>query len=246
MLRKLLINLIPGSLLWGGLLLSPLSAEDANTPAVDKGTTVQVKELAPFTHLAYVPVGSETGTIRFEKIKSVQVPTKVLYTADTRYCQEVARRGQGASSRCPEAQDEALVPAYEVTYSYQGEPMASDEYGGKSFTLHVYFRPDELAAALRQPRSARKQNRVDTAAYFVVSTYREPVQRVVVDESESTYCERGLLDGNWINRDENCMDAISYRKVTARSEYITVEIEPASSQREMRGTGSADRMQSQK
>jgi hypothetical protein len=112
--------------------------------------------------------------------------------------------------------------------------------------LHVYFRPDELDAAVRQAASARKQDRADTSGYFAVSTYREPVQRVVMDKSRSTFCEGSYVDGNWVHRDVNCVDNVSYKTISALSDYITVRVDPTPPGRGQVGIASAKLNQSRK
>ena len=242
MLRHLLTTMILGGLLGTGMLLSAVSAEGSNRPAnatVNKpdSTTSQIEDLTRFTQLAYIPAGSDVSTLRFEKVRMVRVPSKLRYTVDNN-CEEPAYQEPGGSSRCAQAQTESPVAAYEVTYSYRGEPMASDEYGNNYYTLHVYLRPDQLDAAARQAASARKQDRADTSAYFAVRTYRELVPRVVVDESRSTFCEESLVDGSWVHKDANCVDEVSYKTIAASSDYLTVRIDPTASLRGQVGMAS--------
>jgi hypothetical protein len=44
----------------------------------------------PFTHVAWIPADSDTGTIRFETAKLVQVPTRIAYVMNSTYCRELA------------------------------------------------------------------------------------------------------------------------------------------------------------
>jgi hypothetical protein len=241
--RHLFTSTILGAFLWAGLLLSPVTADGSNKPTSatvnqSDNTTVRIEDTTPFTRLAYIPAGYDVGTLRFERVRMVRVPSKIRYTTDNN-CEEPAYQEPGGSSGCTHAQTESPVTAYEVTYSYAGEPMASDEYSDRYFTLHVYFRPDELDAAVRQAASAKKQDRADTSGYFAVSTYREPVPRVVIDESRSTFCEGSYVDGNWVHRDANCVDNISYKTITAPSDYITVRVDPIPSARRQVGIASA-------
>ena len=55
---------------------------------------------------------------------------------------------------CPYTQNMSPAPAYKVTYSFTGPPLASDEYGNRYFTFRVYFRPEELAPTVRRAISA--------------------------------------------------------------------------------------------
>ena len=80
------------------------------------------------------------------------------------------------------------LAAYEVTYSYTGQPLASDEYGNRNFTLHVYFRPDELSSQVRKALTERKGDRGDLAGYFTVNVRRESAQRTAIDEARSHFC----------------------------------------------------------
>src|SRR5579871_2719023 len=72
-----------------------------------------------FTNIARIPAGAETNTIRFEKVRRVEVGTATVKSV------------------------------YEVTFSYMGQPLVSDEHGDRHFTFKVYFRPEELTPELR-------------------------------------------------------------------------------------------------
>jgi hypothetical protein len=225
------------ALLTGGLWLAPLRAGESNksVPAVaakPDGMEVHTGDLHPFTHLAYLPAGADPGTIRFEKVKLVKVATRVKYAMDSNYCKQLAFRDPGGSIACPSAETEASAPAYEVTYSVTGQPLASDEHANPNFTFSVYFRPDELAADMQRTLAGGKLSRADRTAYFAVSTYREPVRRIALDETKSHFCEGNFVDGAWIHTDPGCKDNVSYTTVTAPSGYITVNVEPASRKRE--------------
>jgi hypothetical protein len=232
MRRHLFTTTLLGAFVWAGLALSPLSTygSDKNTSATVRtaGTsTVQIEDLNPFSQLAYIPAGADLSTLRFEKVRMVRVPSKIRYTADEN-CQAPGYREPGGSSECTHRQIVSTVLAYEVTYSYRGQPMASDEYGDTYYTLHVYFRPDQLDAAEQRAASTRKQNGAETSGYFALSTYREPVQRTVIDEGRSTLCDRNVLDGDWAQSDATCVDNTSYMTSVAPSDYITVKINPNS------------------
>ena len=124
--------------------------------------------------------------------------------------------------RSPEA-------VYEVTYSYRGQPMGSDEYGGTAFTLQVYFQRDELPPVLRQSLAAgRKWNRADTAAWFHVSTWRDTAPARVVDESRSRLCAYSYgYDGEWAQRDPDCTSVVRLHTIAAPTGYIAVRIDAA-------------------
>ena len=232
------------AILSGGLLLCPLRAREANksVPTVaawQNSMEMHTGDLHPFTHLAYLPAGTDPGTIRFERVKLVRVATRVKYTMDSNYCKQLAFRDPGGSIACPSAETEASAPAYEVTYSVTGQPLASDEHASPDFTFSVYFRPDELPADMQKALVGGKLSRADRTAYFAVSTYREPVRRVAIDERKSHFCEGNLVDGAWTHTDPGCKDDVSYTAVTAPSGYITVKVEPVSKKLERAGMLSA-------
>jgi len=153
MFQHLLSEITMGAVLCGALLAAPLSAAS--------------EKLNAFTHVAFIPEGSDVGTIRFEKAKTVTVRATAN---DMKSCEQRAlQEHRSGSVDCPQAG--SSTAAYEITYSFKGEPMASDEYGNRHFTFQVYFRPDELPSAMRKALSgSSKQKRSDVAASFSVST----------------------------------------------------------------------------
>jgi len=217
-----------------GLAAQPFFAENRgnsspHVPAArsdERGVETQIKDLRPFTHFASIPATSNTGTIRFERVKATKVFTKVQSTMDPGYCDDLQFRDPGGSMYCPYTQDEAPAPAYEVTYSYKGEPLASGEYGNRNFTFQVYFHPEELPSALRTAISAGKVKHAELATYFNLTTSHLPVRTVAIDEANSSFCEGNYMDGNWIHNDPKCQDKVSFKTVTVPSEYITVQVEP--------------------
>ena len=232
MSRKSFALIILGALLSGGLLSSPLRGEPiGKKPTVvlpsQSGLKVQVEDLHPFTRVAYLPPGSDVETIRFEKAKTVKVPTKITYTTDTNYCEQVMMFEEpGGSMECPRTETGSLKLAYEITFSFRGQALASDEYGLRYFLFQVYFRPDELGPEVRSALSDRKLNRAQAAGYLSVKTYRESLNQVVIDEQRSKFCAGTLLDGIWTRTDPACRDRINYKTVTTPSDYITVRVDP--------------------
>jgi hypothetical protein len=214
-----------GTLLIGGLLSSPVRADDSPVTRMSvNGVAVQVEELQPFTHVTYVPAGAEPGTILFEKAREVKVPTQVRYTTYTSYCKDLVFRDAG-SMFCPQVETGAPVTAYELTYSYRAQPMVSDEQGNRRFTFKVFLRPDEVSPEARQALFASRRNRRDGAGYLRVNTYRENVQRVVIDEAQSHLCPTAIVDGAWAHEDASCQDAISYKIASAPSDMIAVRVD---------------------
>ena len=109
---------------------------------------------------------------------------------------------------CPSARTGTPATAYELTFSVVGPPLSSDEYGNRNFTFEVYFRPDQLPLDVRQAISNTKRSRSDVAGSFKVSTSRELMRKIVVDEAKSHFCAGNLLDGSWTTSDANCKDQV--------------------------------------
>jgi hypothetical protein len=191
------------------------------------GVVVETTDLQPFTHVAYIQVGADLSSIKFEGVKAVRVATKRFSITDKRYCGE-GYREPGGSMLCPDVQDEYAVPAYQITYSYNGPAMGSDEYGNTRFTFSVNMRPGDLNATVLQAVSARKTSRAAAAEAFKITTSRSLVQRVVIDESNSAFCDGNYSDGVWTHTKANCEDKETYQTVTVPSDYIAVKVDPAS------------------
>jgi hypothetical protein len=197
-----------------------------------KSTIVKVEELNPYTHFANIPEGAELSSIKFQGVKTVKVATQMKSTTDVPDCEEQKFRDPGGSMYCPYTQFESPSVAYQVTYSYRGHPLASDEYGNTYFTFSVYFRSEELSPAVRETLAKHRISKADAAAYFDLSTYTAPVRQIAIDEPASTFCDGNFVDGFWTHTDSKCEDKISYKTVTAPSNYITVKVDPALSRRE--------------
>jgi hypothetical protein len=185
-------------------------------------------ELRPFTHVARIPADSDTGTIRFETAKLVLVPTRIAYVLNSTYCRELVMRDTGGSMYCPHGQMGSPATAYEVTYSYIGQPLTSDGYGSRNFTFQVYFRPDQLAPRVRQALTETKVDRSDLGGYFTVNTFREPVRRMVIDDAKSHFCDGNFVEGMWTHTDASCNDEIQLKAVGRLSGYITVRVDAGS------------------
>jgi hypothetical protein len=181
--------------------------------------------LHPFTHQAFLPATAQTATITFRTVKATKVVTTVSSTMDPDYCKDLQFRDPGGSLYCPYIQYQSPAHAYEVTYSYKDQPMASDEYANGDFTFQVYFRPEELPPALRQALSAHHRNRAELATYFQVTTSRLPIRTAVIDRANSTFCPGNSIDSNWIHDDPACQDKIVFQTVTNPSDYMTVRVD---------------------
>lgn len=192
-----------------------------------QSVVVKVEALDPFTHVADIPEGSDVSSIRFEAVKLVKVATESKSTTDLSACEEAANIEPGGSMYCPSTQLQSPAPAYEVTYSYLGQPMGSDEYGNGHFTFSVYYRPDELSPTVWKKLSGHAMARADAAGFFELTTYRVPVHEVVIDEAASTFCDGNYVDGLWTHTDSRCEDGVHTKTIAALSSYVTVKIDPA-------------------
>jgi hypothetical protein len=190
---------------------------------------VVVKDLDPFTHVARIPAGSDISSIKFIGAKAVMVPTRDVLSADARYCEQAARRDPGGSMFCPQAASEAYERAYQVTYSFTGPAMASDEQGNTRYTFSVYLRPEELGQSERELLSHRKRAHADVGGSFRVTTSPEFETQMVVDESSSTICEGTYVDGLWTSAQSACSNHIQYKMAAAPSGYIAVRVDAAPS-----------------
>jgi hypothetical protein len=185
--------------------------------------------LLPSAHAgeaAYIPASADTGSIRFEKVRMVTVPSRIAFHSDR--CGEMAFRDPGGSIVCPQERVLESAKAYEVTYSYLGAPLESDQSAGRSFTFRVRFRPEELPADMQKALATRKLSRTDQAAYFAVTASRQSVGVAAIDGQRSRFCAGNYVDGQWARTDPGCRDTLSYRTVTEPSGYLTVRVEPVS------------------
>jgi len=187
-------------------------------------SVVTVKDLNPFTHVALIPGGAELTSIRFEGVKLVKIPTRIRSTS-TSFCEDVLFKEPGGSLHCPVSRLEAPAPAYEINYSYTGQPLASDEYGAKHFTFTVYYRPEELSPAMLEKVSRSKGRHGDVEGLFEATTSRIPVQRVVIDEANSKFCEGNHVEGAWTLVNSQCKDDVNYKTIMA-ADYVTVRVDP--------------------
>ena len=203
-------------------------ALSAAVTSVRPGIETKIKDLHPFTHLASIPASSDPAKIKIEKVKATRVFTKEKTIVDPGYCKDLSFRDPGGSMFCPYTEDASPTPAYEVIYSFKGQPLASDEYGNRYFTFQVYFRPEELSPGLRRALSIGKMKRAELATYFNLTTSRTPIRAAVINQAKSSFCDGNYVDGNWIQKDPNCKDKVSFKTVTRPSDYITVRVEPIS------------------
>lgn len=190
-------------------------------------TIVEIVDLQPFTNVAYIPMGADLSSIRFQGAKTVKVATKRTYTEDRHYCGQDFRE-PGGSAFCPQSQDGSPMAAYQVTYSFNGPSMASDEYGNTRQTFSVYFHEDALPPAVRERMSAPKLPRAEAEQLLKVTTSRSNARQVSIDERNSSFCAGNYRDGLWTRLDANCQDTVVYETVTEPSGYLMVRVDPAS------------------
>jgi hypothetical protein len=221
-----------------GIMAQPFFAQDAGkqSPAASvsaarsdkRGVESPVEDLYPFTNIASIPAGSDPASIKLERVKPAKVFTETKSVIDSGYCHDLQFRDPGGSLYCPYVQEKSRALVYQVTYSFTGQPLTSDEYGNRKFTFQVYFRPEELPEALRAGISSGKVKRAELATYFNVATSRMPVREAVIDEANSSFCDGSYRDANWIQKDPKCRDKVSLKIATIPSDYITVRVEQAS------------------
>jgi len=152
----------------------------------------------------------------------VKVATEVEVKWDNHYCKEESREDPGGSEFCPEVKPTALEPAYRVTYSYMGRPLASDEQDGKRFIFSIYLRPEELSD---QQRQALSEGNVEAAAeYFELGASALTEKRIVINEDASTFCEGNYVDGEWTPADPKCQDQIKFQIIREPSGFLAVQL----------------------
>lgn len=210
----------------GALAFAPVTV-DAATSA-KKETSVKIIDLAPFTHVTYIPLGADLSSIRFQGIHAVKVATKERSVTTLHYCDDERLTIEpGGSMYCPLTKLDSAAPAYIVTYTFTAPSMASDEYGNTSFTFSVYFRPDDISPRLRQALSSGKVSRANASEFFRISASRDSARQVVVDEANSAFCEGDYIDGNWSHTNPKCQDHIVYKNIASASPYVMVKVDAA-------------------
>jgi len=199
--------------------------EDKRLSKARVAIAAKVVDLQPFSHVARLPLDSDSSTIRFEKVKLVRIPTTITYTMNRQNCEEAVSRDTGGSASCLELETGSPAMAYEVTYSYVGQPLTSDEFGQRNFRFEVYFRPEELPSDTRQAVASKRRERGDLAAYFNVSVQRESVPRAVIDQARSRFCDGNFVDGAWVRSDRDCRDEVVTKVAASAPDYLTVRVD---------------------
>jgi hypothetical protein len=140
---------------------------------------------------------------------------------DPDLCQNETRE-RGGSLFCPMVEAVSYEPAYQITYSYLGPPLASHECAGQRFTFSFFFRPEELDGS--EPGSFASDNGA-AAESLRVAISRESRQGFVIDEKSSTLCPGYYADGEWVYEDSACREKLVLNTVTVPSDYVTIGIE---------------------
>jgi hypothetical protein len=180
------------------------------------------RELNPYNHVASIPATVDPSSIRFEKVKMVDLASKTQTTSDPQDCKERQFRdpdGQG----CEAVKVLERVKAVEAEYSYIGPQVTTGEgevVPASRQTFAVYFRPEEVAAA----GAVENLNREQAGSLFEISTSRPIVQEKVIDRQNSRFCEGKYADGVWMASDPKCREQVEYTTRTVPSEYWAVEV----------------------
>jgi hypothetical protein len=180
---------------------------------------VQLDQLNPFTHVASIPASVDPATIRFEKLKTVELASKTKTTTDPNCKDKQFRDPDGAN--CQSVAVEERTKAIEATYSYNGTVISAGETIPGRDTFFVYFHPEELGIN----GSIEKLNREQAGSLFQVSTSRPMVEQKVIDKQNSHFCEGNYVDGNWVRKDPKCQDQVQYMNQTVPSPYLMVQVD---------------------
>ena len=179
-----------------------------------------VGEINPITNLASIPASVDPSTIRFEKLKTVELASKTKTTSNDPGCKDKQFRDPDGSG-CQAVAVLEKVKAVEASYSYVGPEISTGEAIPGRQTFSVYFRPEEMGT----DGPADKLKRDEAAALFEVHTFRPMVEQKVVDKQNSRFCEGKYVDGNFVKNDSNCQDQLQVVSQTAPSANWTVEVD---------------------
>ena len=177
-------------------------------------------QLNPFTHVASIPAIVDPSTIRFEKLRMVDLASKTKTTTDAQDCKDRQFRDPGGTN-CQTVKVVERVKALEATYSYNGDVMGAGESIPGRSTFSVYFRPEEVGVQGK----VEKLKRDEAASLFQVNTFRPMVEQKVIDKQHSQFCDGNYVDGNWVKKDAKCQDQVQYTSQTAPAQYLTVQVD---------------------
>jgi hypothetical protein len=211
---------VAGGLAWVIRNSSTSTSDGHGTIAAPAAMAVrQGDQLNPFTHIASIPASVDPATIRFEKLKTVELASKTSTSTDPN-CKDKQFREPDASN-CQTVKVEEKVKAIEALYSYNGTVIGAGESVPGRDNFSVYFKPEEVAT----DGPADKLKRDQAASLFQVNTYRGTVDQKVVDKANSHFCEGSYVDGSWVRKDPKCQDQVQYVTQTVPSPYLTVQVD---------------------
>jgi len=179
----------------------------------------QLDQLSPFTHVASIPAVVDPSTIRFEKLRVVELASKTK-TTNAPDCKERQFRDPDGSN-CQTVTVEEKVKALEASYSFNGSVIPAGESVPGRDTFSVYFRPEDVSV----DGPVDKLKRDQAASLFQVSTYRAMVEQKAIDKQHSQFCEGAYVDGNWVHKDPKCQDQVQYINQNVPSQYLTVQVD---------------------
>jgi hypothetical protein len=199
---------------------NPTSTKDGSGTIAVPQPMATTNEINPFTHVVAIPATVDPATIRFEKLKMVELATKTKVTTDEQKCKELQFRDPDGSG-CQSVSVLEKVKAVEARYSYNGPELGSGEAAPGRDTFSVYFRPEEVGIDGEVSKLKREQ----AEALFQVNTSRPMTEVKVVDKQNSHFCEGKYVDGNWVNNDASCKDDVKTISQMAPSANWTVQVE---------------------
>jgi len=182
--------------------------------------SVQADEHNPFTNVAYIPATVDPKTIRFEKLRMVDLASKTQTTTDAQNCKDQQFR-ESQSQYCQSVSVVEKVKGIEARYSYAGPVISSGESVPGRDEFSVYFRPEELSSV----GSLEKLNREQASSLFDVTTSRPTIQERVIDKAHSQFCAGNYVDGNWTKTDPKCEDQVQYINQTVASPNLLVQVD---------------------
>ena len=204
--------------------MNPTSSNDGHgtiaAPVAAVTPPGQTDQLNPFSHVASIPAIVDPSTIRFEKLRTVELASKTKTTTDAQGCKDRQFRDPDGTG-CQKVSVEERVKALEATYSYSGPVLSAGETIPGRATFSVYFRPEEVGV----DGPVEKLKRDQAASYFQVTTYRGTVEQKVIDKQNSHFCEGNYVDGNWMRKDPKCQDQVQYINQTVPSADLTVQVD---------------------
>ena len=179
----------------------------------------QLDQHDPFTNVAYIPATVDPSTIRFEKLRSVDLASKTKTTTNPEICKERQFR-ESDSAYCQTVTVVERVKGFEAKYSYSGTVVMAGEATPGRDEFSVYFRPEDLGAV----GPVEKLNREQAESLFDIATSRPTIEQKVIDKEHSQFCAGTYVDGNWTHTDPKCQDQVQYMNRTVPSPNLMVQV----------------------